>query len=539
MEEKGCKLPNSTEAADQTADLSGSIHPNQKELAPKEDYHDKKHKHVVKLFDVIVEKIGYGTEQFSIILVAGLCFMCQGLYFSLNGSMMIPLKQYFNVDNSSISIASSIIYLSGIIISLMLGFLTHLVGRLRLIKITLIINVIFHAIMTLTTDFKMYCVCLAVIGACVNLNSPILLNILAEYLPVKYRAFTMGSIWGWYSLGNLFLLLVYLYIMPVYSPDKFIMVMHTFLILPFITMIVGFFYLSNSPRSLIIGGKENEGLDILSKMYSKTEDYQNQNHSEPDKEVFSVEEKERIIRELKHRRSMSEQDQHGTENLDEIEQNAEPEKEKYCSIDDAGFYDIFSQKFRLTSILLIFLWMLNSLVGYGPFFIVPLTLSEMQAENKVETEVSIIKSQLMIIAIGLVSNPLGGILCEVKSLGRVKTGVLAAVIGFAINMFLIFDFNNIVIYLGLLNICNTLVFNTTITYTSEVYPTYVRDYSSGLLNCLGNFGAMISQPLYIFYNFMGIKIPYMFTAGFFLLSSASFFFLPFETRGTELDYDEE
>ena len=95
MEEKICRLPNSTETADQIS-LPDSAHASQKEIK-KDTTKDMKHKHVVKLFDVIVEKIGYGTEHFYIILVAGLCFMCQGLYFSLNGSMMIPLKKYFNV----------------------------------------------------------------------------------------------------------------------------------------------------------------------------------------------------------------------------------------------------------------------------------------------------------------------------------------------------------------------------------------------------------------------------------------------------------
>ena len=88
-------------------------------------------------------------------------------------------------------------------------------------------------------------------------------------------------------------------------------------------------------------------------------------------------------------------------------------------------------------------------------------------------------------------------------------------------------------------IFNTLIFNTTITYTSEVYPTYVRDYSSGFMNCLGNFGAMISQPLFILYSYMGLKVPYVFCAIFFIMSACCFYALPYETRGNELDYEED
>ena len=115
--------------------------------------------------------------------------------------------------------------------------------------------------------------------------------------------------------------------------------------------------------------------------------------------------------------------------------------------------------------------------------------------------------------------------------------MISAIFGFILNIILVFDFSNVVTYLGLLNIFNTLVFNTTITYTSEVYPTYIRDYSSGVMNSLGNFGAMISQPLYILYNFMGIRVPYVFTSIFFFFSAGCFMCLPIETRGNELDYE--
>ena len=86
-----------------------------------------------------------------------------------------------------------------------------------------------------------------------------------------------------------------------------------------------------------------------------------------------------------------------------------------------------------------------------------------------------------------------------------------------------------------INFSNTIIFNTTITYTSEVYPTYIRDYSNGVMNCLGNFSAMISQSLYVMFNSYGITIPYVFTAIFSALSSICYFFLPYETRGKQLD----
>lgn len=571
-------------------------------------------KRKIKLFDLIQERIGYGYYQYIILLVAGLCFMTQGFYFFLNSGMLIPIKKYFKVDNTSISVASSMIYLPGIFFTPMMGFLTNSIGRIRLVKITLVLTVILHVLMSLTSNFSFFCVCLVLIGACVNLNGPIITNILAEFLPVKYRAFTMGSIWGWYSLGNILLLIIYWIVMPEYSAEKYIKVMNILLLLPFINMLVGFFVLNNSPRALIIGGYEKEGLELLAKMYIKTQEYKDsklinnendydnsisQSKSSLDNsmyeqkyEVFSDVEKQQIIHELresyynehlqeefkdndndkKNEYENNLQNDNASKNLEnnkfdnknyiieesspDIKVNNEDIKSRISNNlnnndnnnnntknkinkNNAGFFDMFNKKYCITSMFLSLVWILNSLVGYGPFFILPITLTSLGVEeNFKNSEIDIIKSQLFVSVFGIIANPLGGFLCELRYLGRLKTGLLSAFIGSIINIILIFDFKNVVAYMGLLGIFNTLVFNTTITYTSEVYPTYVRDYSSGFMNCLGNFGAMISQPIFVLLNYVGMKVPYMFCAAFFILSAICFFILPYETRGIELDCDE-
>lgn len=484
--------------------------------------------HKIRFFDKIVEEIGYGKEQILIIFVAGICFMTQGLYFFLNSGMFIPIQKYYEVKNSSMGISASMCYLSGIFITLLMGFLTHHIGRLRLIKLTLILTVIFHIFMSLTENFVIFCLCLVVIGACVNLNGPILTNILAEYLPIKNRAFTMGSIWGWYSLGNVFLLLVYWMVMPEYSAEKYVLVMNIFLFLPFLSLLLGFFLLKDSPRSMIINGDEKEGLLLLSKMYMSTKKYTSENRPKEVDQVFTDAEKQMIINELRV--------------INKVKQPHDPNRIDFhiSKQEDIGFFDMISKKYKLTTMLLSFIWILNSFVGYGPFFILPLTLSQIDSNQniKTETEVEIIKSQLFVSLIGLISNPIGGFLCELPFVGRIKTGSFSAFFGFLTAILLLLDFNHLVTYMGILNITNTLVFNTAITYTSEIYPTYIRDYSSGVMNCLGNFGAMLSQPLYILYNYLGIKVPYAFTACFSVFTCVFFFLLPVETRGTELDYDD-
>lgn len=472
------------------------------------------------LFDLIIERIGFGYEQFIIIIVVGLSLMSQGVYFFLNGGMFIPIQKYYNVDDHSMGIASAMIYLSGIFISFSMGFLTNYIGRIRLIRINLILIVIFHIVLSLSNNFKLYCLCLFLIGGCINLNVPILTNILTEYLPVKNRALLICSIMSFYSIGNIFVLLVYWFIMPEYSIEGYTNIMRFLIIQPFITMIVGMLLLKDSPRSLIINENQVEGMRILSNMYKKSNNYLEEGRvSMCDDDVFTNDEKEIIINEL-------------------ISINKSLKyKEKIKNI---GFIDILSKKYIKTTVLLFSIWILTSTIGFGPFFILPLSLLQLNIKDpssQSNSDIDIIKSQIFISLIGLFSNPVGGILCEIKFLGRIRTGLISALAGFIIGLFILFDIQSIVFYIGILNISNTFVFNTVITYTSEIYPTYIRDYSSGIMNCVGNFGAMISQPMFILFNSLNVKTPYIFTTFFSLLVGILFSILPIETRGTELDCD--
>ena len=464
-----------------------------------------------KLFDEIVEEIGYGKEQWIIIFVSGLNFMLQGIYFFLNSAMFIPVQKYYNVNNAQMSIASSMVYASGIFSSLIIGYLTNN-GRLKVVYITTIIICFSHIGICMSKSFSAYCFYLFIIGGMLNINGPILTNILTEFLPVKYRAFSLGTVWSWYSLGNVFLLLIYLFYMPTYDEYKCYVLFWILLAFPLITLLITFFFLKNSPRSMICSDKEKEGFKLFSEMYSNTPHFKQLNRNE----VFTDSERQQII--------------------SEVIANGDGELDHH---ENLGLKDLFDSKYSKLTILLMILWVMNSLIGYGPYFVMPLTLNKLnQVEDNSENneEAHVIKSQLVISLIGIFANPIGGFMCEMESLGRKNTASLSSLLIFVMCTVLIFDFKNLVFYLSLLNVLNTLTFNTTITYTSEVYPTKLRDYSSGYLNSLGNFGAMVSQPLYIFFNYCGLKIPYLATSIFGAISVISFYFLPFETRGMELDF---
>lgn len=508
------------------------------------------------ILNTISDTIGYGHEQFKIIILAGLCFMTQGFYFYLNTGLFIPIKTHFNITENMMAISSSMCYLSGIAVTFFTGHLSSRFGRIKIVRLTLILTVFLHFLLLFIKNFLLFCFVLMVIGGCINLNVPILTNILIEYLPIKYRAITMGFIWGWYSLGNIFLLCLYWIVMPEYSADDYNSLLLIFISLPFITMVLCFIFLKDSPRSLIINGQVNEGINILSRMYMNTNDYksrlkeENTNDNTDNtydmttkdillKRVFSVNDKKRMINEIKSSNLINDDEY----NINTINNTKKYNIFSFLSSNNKGYSHMFSLSYKSLSYLLILLWLLISIIGYGLLFILPLTLSTIKINGYYELEpdplpvreIEIIKSQLFISLFGLISNPIGGVLSDLPSFGRIKTGLFSVLIGGVSCILTVYDINNIVFYMSILNISNTISFNTTITYTSEAYPTYIRDYSSGVFNSIGNFGSMISQPLFLILHSYNVKYPYLIS---FFLSIFCFFIyisLPFETRGRELD----
>lgn len=520
-----------------------------------------------KLFDQLIEDIGYGKEQWILIIVTAMNFILQGIYFYINTAMFFPVKNYYNASDTQIGVASSMVYLSGIFTSVFLGYLTNIFGRIKLVIITTIIITLCHVGICLIHNFTAFCVFLFIIGGMCNINGPILINILAEYVPVKYRAFTLGTIWGWYFIGSIFLLLIYLFYMPHYEMERFQDILWMLLVFPIGTYALTHAYLKDSPRSLVIYGDENEAIKLISKMYSRTNAYKSRKFSSiSDNYVYpridnrdSLSDNLNISFPNKHERKLSEHfttKPSGTEKTGSVEDDIFSDQEKnqlvieaklYIVVKDpenlnnnARFKDLYSSNYFRLTVSLSIVWLTNSIVCYGPFFIMPLTVNSLATNSSnqlIQSETDVISSQLWVTCIALLANPLGGYMCELEYLGRKNTSALASLLSCVVCTCCFFNIENIVFYMGLLNILNTIAWNSTNTYTAEVYPTHTRNLAVGYLKSIGNAGSMISQPLFVLINTLGIAYPYLFTVGFAFISFVGILFFPFETRGKELDFE--
>lgn len=529
-------------------------------------------KHNLKLFDEIVEQIGYGREQVFMIMIAGMNFMLQGIYYFILSALFLSFKKFYSIGDTEVAVAASLLYAGGIVTGYLLGYLASF-GRTKLVTITSFIIFLAHLGMCSYQNYYTLCISMIIIGGALNLNGPMITNILAEYLPIRLRAFSMGTIWGWYSIGNIILLVIYMTYVKEYEVNRFKYYLIILTIFPLFNFLTNLIFLKDSSRSMLHHEDplvNKEGLLLLGRMWSRTDHWKNWRDSKDGKNKLYIDDtiENQKNETISKKESLNENEKvRNTEKMKEkeVEKNNESimtieinkifsddeqqelvhqlkeEKKELDNINEQiGLSDLFTGEFKTMSALLTISWILNSFIGYGPFFVMPLTLNEyFNGKDPTDTggsEYDIIKSQMLVHAVGLLANPLGGFLCEIDFLGRKHTASVTALLSLILNFVLVVNMNNIVLYLTIHNFINTINFNTMITYTAEAYPTRLRDFSSGYMNSMGNIGASIGQPLYVLFHLMNLRVPYIATAVFCLISAVCYYLLPYDTIGMELDY---
>ena len=131
---------------------------------------------------------------------------------------------------------------------------------------------------------------------------------------------------------------------------------------------------------------------------------------------------------------------------------------------------------------------------------------------------------------------IGGALCEIQYFGRIKTTYIGFITCFICSTLILFIGQDFFTELYSVFLTFILVsFNVYLTYVVEVYPTNLRDISSGFLfGCL-RISGFLSQFVYLSMNKIHFLFPYFFSA---LISFLGAFFankLPYETCGQPLD----
>jgi AAHS family benzoate transporter-like MFS transporter len=452
------------------------------------------------VIDQILDNKGYDTNTFLNISLTFLILCIEGLHMSLFSCMIIPLTNYYSLSSYMLKIISGSIFIGVGLGSLTSGSLALKYGRPLTINWFLVIIFISNVLISISDNYLVFLVFRFIIGYGLGVIVPMSLNFLTEYLPIQNRALVLTSVWVGFAVGNLYLLLLMLWVMPNFEIENVQLTLYLTCLFPLFTLIMTKIYMEDTPRNLILRGKSNEGIYLLEKM----------SKSEINKKYDL---KIRIIR--------------------EVQMGINKDLNSEVST-------IFTNpSFCLLSVLLAMIWFIDSVICYGPFVVSTLTMQNLGIVENNEGYSQIIINQIIICLINAPSNIIGGILCELSFLGRNKSTLISLFFGVFFTCLLLQYPKDFTFYFSLSQAFASIAFNITTTYTCEVYPTRIRDQALGFMFFCTRLGGFLSQILFLTINEHGMWDPYYATVILICINIFFILLIPYETYGKPLDIDFE
>lgn len=453
------------------------------------------------LLDSIIHDYGYGKITLIAISCLFLSLLTEGIEFSLFSVYLIPLTSFYSFTSFQIQLISSSMFFSIGLGSMCSGYISQKFHRTTPIKFLYFFVIMFHFCMALINNILIFAICRNLIGFLVGVIVPIQFNLTAEYLPIKYRSFTMSSVWIGWNVGQMINTFLMMAFMPNLEKEKVVICLLSMEIFCIFAFTINLFFLEDSPRNLLMNVKTNEATETAY-------DILNQMRKENGKPLLTDEEKCLINNQL----MMS---------GDEVKM-------------EGNILEMFNNKYRLTSCLLILSWFLNAMITYGLLLVYSLTLKKIHRNHPQMNSEIVANSMITSIAV-LPSTIFAGIFSEIEFLGRKKAMILGNLCPL-LTIFLSINFTNqISFWFALSYIFISISYTIVNTYTTEVYPTMIRDKALGVMFTAARLGGFLSQIIFIELINLHLFLPYYFSMVVSFICVCLVYCLPYETYGVPLD----
>jgi MFS family permease len=445
------------------------------------------------LIDRIMEETGYGFYQFKIIIITTILLIADGIQMNVTNNLFIPLKNLYGMNDYTFSVISAILFVGVGLGSILSGYICNYFGRKQSIIYSNILMFFFTIGMAFSSNYIYFSVCRFLTGFSLGAIIPMIFGILTEYLPIKLRSFVLVAVWAGFTIGVIYTLCMMLILTPNYETSGVRQVFIFNSVPNFIMIFICYFLLEESPRYLIVEHREEEGIALLEDIWGNP---------------LSSNEKDQILREIK-------------EGVN---------KDLQVSIKY-----LFNHDFLKTTIILIFIWMINSFVLYGQMFILQPTLQKIHKSSNVSKPTEVIFEQIVVQLISLPGNFITPIFSEIKFFGRKYSTALFYILGaLSTTMACIFQ-QHFSVWLGFSQLCIGASFNISSAYTSEIYPTVIRETALGFFYFCTRSSGFFSQFLSTGLENMRFLLLYYVTIVVSLIGSVLICISPVETYGVAID----
>jgi len=389
-------------------------------------------------------------------------------------NMLDPLSRYYGVSEFTIQFTTSFYLLGSAIASITVGLITKEYGRVNIIKIVYFAILFFYFLIVAIQSLALLGIALLIIGFSVSIGNLILLNALMESIPVGNRSITLLAVTIAVLIGQVLNGLSILIISPNF---EFYQTQNTLLanwVIIFLCSLSIIFLVRDSPRNLSILGKTEEAVQSLCEMIS------------PTRLIVSKKAKAKLIREFISREN---------------------------SLVERDYSALFSNNFKLMSVKQTFIYFFAFAHLYGSTAItVPLL-----RVNGDLSDYEVNKYLIYTLLVGIGVNFLLSILTNLKEVGFIIMTYVGYAIVLVLTLLMLFSqssINIVILFIGGIRL-NSL--NTIVTYSKLVYPTVIRDISSGYLLFMGKIGGFAFQIVFGRLNGMNYKYPLWLSIGIILI----------------------
>jgi len=216
-----------------------------------------------KIYDKITEEYGYGWEVWKIILATFCIMTVSGYCSNVFSILVIAYKEIFNLTDANISLIGMLFFIGKITGSLSIGYLTSKWDRRIIALISTILIFTINLVEGLWLNYYFFVSFRVVTGFLSRCIDVISINTLCEYLPKKNRSLVLNMIWCSYAFAPIFLALTMKYTMPNIQASGIRSTLLIYDAIILLTLIAQCIFLKNSPRYLILNGKEKEAFNNL------------------------------------------------------------------------------------------------------------------------------------------------------------------------------------------------------------------------------------------------------------------------------------
>jgi len=220
-------------------------------------------RNIVYSVDEAIELLGMGRFQLFILIAAGLCFAADAMQVLLLTFLSNVLRSEWDLKDDETALITSILFVGAIFGTITLGPLADRKGRKPVFLLAASIISVFGVAVAMVTSYLGLLGNLFMVGWGVGgLTVPF--DILAEFLPRHARGKNLLVIEYFWTVGVLFVVGVASYTLGDGHETSNWRLFVTICVIPcWLSVMIGFLYVPESPRWLCAQGRGEEALEIL------------------------------------------------------------------------------------------------------------------------------------------------------------------------------------------------------------------------------------------------------------------------------------